>query len=581
MPVARRAVRQVSLNPLPGVRKRAAETPESMGAGVARAQQQVGQSIAQFGGQVAGIAGDIAQTMIEQERKRADDVALLEAANQLDAWENETLWGDGTAEHPGAMSRRSKNALGLPEEVGKKFGEIAGEIEAGLSTDEQRLAFQKLKGQRWQNVDVAVRRHVFKEMTEYEARELEATKTGVVSNAIRHAQDPRRVHQELQRGLEAIMTSGPRLGLVGKALDEEMFALGSDVHEGVVVQLLATEKPKAAAIYFEATSGQIAGNKLKDLQTAIDEGSLREQSQKKADEIFREGGNLADMREKARAIDDAKLRDEVMRRLEHEHQVGQVQKREADEGRLRGAYDVLDGLGDRADVTKINPFVWGQLDGNERSALHAYAKARTTKTPIQTDIVQYYGLMRQAAEDPQAFATRNLLQFRHKLDEAEFKQLAGLQLSIRSGDARKAEADLGGFRTNQQIVTDALELRGFDPNPKNDTAAGRQKIRENAQFMRIVDQQVEALQQSTGKKATNDDIRTIADRVISQFSRPEEGAGWFFDGPHKPARLFEITLGDIPQQDRLEAEAALRARGIPISDGAVISLYLFTHKGGK
>jgi hypothetical protein len=389
------------------------------------------------------------------------------------------------------------------------------------------------------------------------------------------------VHLELQRGIEALMTSGPRLGLVGKALEEEIFALGSNVHEGVVQQLLAIEKPKAAAIYFEATSGQIAGPKLEALQKALDVGSLREESQQRADAILREGGNLADMREKARAIDDAKLRDAVMERLEHEDAVNQRQKREAHENRLRGAYDTLDEMGDRADVTKINPYVWGQLDGNERSALHSYAKARTARQPIETDLAAYYGLMRQAADDPQAFATRNLLQFRAKLDEPEFKQLAGLQLSIRSGDSKKAEAELGGFRTNQQIVTDALELRGFDTNPKMDTAAGKQASKELAQLMRIVDQGVEALQQTTGKKASNDDVRRITDEAIRIFSRPATGGDDWIPFNEKPARLFEITVGDIPQADRLEAEAALRRRGRPVTDAAIITLYLQLQQGGR
>lgn len=583
MPVARRyGPQQVGTAALPGARKTAYETTESLGGGVARAKGQLAavegqaagqkaEAVAGFGGFVSQIATSEYHDLVKQQRDHANEVWKLEMSNRLDSWENSRMYGDGSEANPGALSRKGKAALTLPEELAADWTEYTGNLESTASNDEQRFMFQQLKAQRGQNIDATIRRHVFGEMQTYEATELKAAIENRVSSAVRNATDIRRVGVELGELENIIKTHGPRAGAGPEAVDAQLEAVRSAVHTGVIDRLLTLENPKAAGIYFEETRDQIAGDKIADIEKALEEGSLRKTAQDETEKILAQGGTLTEQRERAKAIDDRKVRDEVTSRLEHEAGVREREERVQDEDRLRGAFDVLDK---EKNVSKIPPAVWAKLDGNQRASLKAYADHINDIKPIKTDVVKYYSLMRQAADDPQAFATRNLLEFRGSLDEVEFKQLAGLQLSIRNSDTKKAEADLSGFRTNQQIVDSTLNLHGFDPTPKTDTAAGKKQAAEVAQFYRIIDQRVGALAQSSGKKPSNDDVQRIADETMRTFAKPASGGNDWIPFNERSASLFDITIGDIPTTDVDDLRAAYKARyGTVPNDGAIIALY--------
>jgi hypothetical protein len=572
MPTVRYGQRKVDTAPLPGVRKTAAETPLSEGAGLEQARAQTAETVANLGGTAARIGVQAFDAYQQQERQRADQIAVLNASNQLADFETQRLYDPDS----GALTVKGKDAFDLPEKVRADFDQRADAIEQGLATDTQRQAFQRLKADRWQSIDLTVRRHVFGEMDAYDQAEVANGVNNSIDLAIKNATDVRRVGVELNGAIDTLKSAAARRGVGPETLEAQIADVKTKVHAGVIDRLLENDNPAAARIYFDETKDQIAGDKVGAIEKAIAEGGLRKSAQQKADEIVAGGGSLTEQREKARAIDDPDLRDAVMQRIEHEDAVRDKAQRDADEAQLRGVYDIVDRT---HDVASIPPATWSQLDGSTRSALRGYAENLVRGVPTQTDPTTYYSLMRQAADDPATFSRRNLLELRSKLDDGDFKQLANLQLSYRQGDNRKAASDLSGFRTNSQIVDDALELNGFETRPKTDTAAGKKQAADVAQLYRIVDQQVESLQQSTGRKATNDDVRGIVDEAIKTFSRPAVDP-W---GPfgYKPARLFEVTVGDIPPQDRADIEAALRRRGRPVTDATIISLYLANQQQGK
>lgn len=577
MPVVRRE-REVSTAPLPGVRKTAAKTATSEGAGVAIAEAGVGSSIAGLGGTVARIGlvkfGEIQQ----QARDRADSVAVLEAERRISEWENKRLYDPQV----GALNVRGKAAMSLPDELANEYATLTSEIEAGLGSDRQRQAFARVRQSRGMGLDLTIQRHVFGEMNRYEGEELKATVENAQSAAIANALDPKRVGEELDRAIGAIKTHAPRLGLGPEAIGKQVAAVTSSTHIGVIERLLSNENEPAAKAYFEETRGQINGEAIAKIEKAIEEGGLRGQSQEKADEIISAGGTLTEQREKVRAIENPKLRDAVQTRVEHDAAIREREERERDEATLTTAYNAVEKAG--GDYFAIPSTVRASLPGPARNALRSYAEHIARGVPVKTDLPTYYDLMKTAAENPEAFIKTNLLNYRGKLDEVEFKQLAGLQLQFRNGERSAADKDLATFRTNQQIVDDTLLQYGIDPSGKEQSPDERLSI---AQLRRMLDLRVEA-STKPGTKPSNVDIQIALDELITAAAPASVKGTWaglftsapFFDTT-APKRLIDMRPGEVPAKYIEQIKEALTAKKRTISDQTILDAYLEARARGK
>lgn len=568
MPTVRRGERQVGTAALPGVRATAAETALSQGAGVEQARADKYLAFGHAIGETARHIGtSVYREVVDAERKAANQTALLEANNRLSEWTNKRLYDP----EGGAFNVKGKAAMPLPEQLRDEYDQLASQIEAGLGNDEQRAAFANLRSQSWQSIDLQVRRHVAGEIQQFRAGELKATVGNSVNAAIRSANDPGLVAAELQKAVSAIRTTAPALGQGPEEIEASVRAVQTQAHVGVISQLLAEEKADQASAYFEAVQGQIDGEQLDNVKKALEEGSLRKQAQGKADEILTAGGTLTEQREKAKQIDNPALRDQVMQRLEHEANVRDRERRETEEKEMKQGFDLLD---QNPDVSKIPPTLWSSYSGATRSSMMAYARAKAKGEPLETDDPTYYSLMLKAGDSPEQFASTNLLQYRGKLDDGDFKQLVSLQLSIKSGNRKAADDTLADFRTKSQLIEDTLALHGIDPSAKPDTAEGKAI----AQLRRMVDRRV-ALLQGGGKKATNEDIQGEIDALLSR-SQTVEGSWWAlarpftYDIADKTKRLIDLTINDIPATDRAQIEAALRQFNRPVSDATVLDLYI-------
>lgn len=572
--------RKVQTAALPGVRRTAAETQASQGVGVfeaeARAALVKGQAAAGTANAAARLANQVGSSveqvtdLIVAERRKADEVQSLANENQLSTWVNKRLYDPQT----GALNVKGKDAMPVPEQVFRDFEAFAGEIERGLPNERQKLAFEQQRAQVALNLDGALKRHVFGEMQKYDATETQSAIANNVQAAITNANDPRMVGQSLTKALGAAAGYAKRNGVGPEVAAQQADAIKEQTHTGVIASLIAQDNTKAAAVYFEEVknAGQLKGEALTKIEKALAEGKARKIAQLEADKIIAAGGSLTSQREKARQIEDADVRDNVMQRIEHESAVQEKAERDRDVLTLRGAYNLIDQSG--GDINSIPATVWTSLEGAQRSALRSYANALAKGVPIETDLPTYYSLMQQAAKDPATFLNQNLLNYRAKLDETEFKQLAGLQLAMGQGDTKKVEKELGGFRTNNQILEDALAGYGLDPAAKPTTEGGKAI----AQLRRMLDVRVQTQEALTGKKPTNTDIQGMIDGILSQSTKVP-GSWWnafpggkpFFD---QEKRLIDTAIEDVPADERRLVEQALKAKGRPISDATVLDLYL-------
>lgn len=574
MPTVARVTRTQGTAPIPGARRSAAENADSAGVNLEEAKAGTADAGARLGATVAAAGVTIARDQreaVDRERERADQIAVLNASNVLSAWENKRLYDPNA----GALAVRGKDAFGLPEKVGDEYQKIAGAVEAGLGTDRQREAFQRVKLERQAQLDLTLRRHVYGEMQRYEGQELQAFVENAKNAAIASAGDPQRIGMELGGAVAAIKQHGARLGMGPEQIQESIAQTTSATHVGVIEQLLAQDRATAASVYFDETKSAIKGESLARIEKALDEGKIRKTSQTKSDEIIAAGGTLTEQREKARAIDDPKLRDAVEERIEHNATLKERAEREMEQQTLRGVYNVLDQT---HDVRKIPTSTWAGLDGGQRASARSYAEHLARGVAVETDQPTYYALIQKAAHDPESFATENLLTYRAKLGDTEFKQLAETQAAIVKGDRAKAEHDLGPARIQESVVDDGLTLYGIDPKAKPKAVA---------QLRSMLRVRVETQQRLTGKPVPDADVRSMMDQLLSTTT-DVPGSWWniFPGGKAGPfgsdsKRVTELTIEDIPALDKQQITEALKRASRPISDATILDLFIERKARGK
>mgnify|MGYP001575296451 CR=1 FL=1 len=534
-----------------------------------------------FGEQVQRSAVAIGQIVLAEQR-RADDVAMMEADNRLSKWENERLYDP----RAGALTLQGRDAMGLPEAVGADFEKYAGEIEGTLGSPRQKAAFARLRANRSAQLDLTLRRHVFGEMQKFEATELKALVDNSVSTAVQNATDPSRVGFELGKAVEAIERSGPRLGLGPEAVKSQVLQVQTKTHVGVVESLVSSGNTKAATAYFEEArdAGQISGDAVARVEKALHEGTIRKEAQTKADEIILAGGSLTAQRDAAKKIDDPEVRDRALTYIEHEASVKEREEREANEDMLRGVYAVVEESG--GDIGAVEPALWATLDAKDLAGVRSYARSIAKGEPIETDLDTYYSLMRKAAGTGAGFRNDNLLKYRDKLSEGDFKHLTDLQRSLRTkaidaasdAEAAKAKIVVDEFSSKSQVFDDRLRAYGLNPNPKE----GTPESKAISNLRGLVDRRVRALSGGeTGKTATNDELREILDEELNtQISSKREGE-WlgplrgrpFFDSTVQK-RPIELTVDEIPRAQRQKIEGFLRAQRLPVNDATVLETYI-------
>lgn len=566
--VPRYSGRQVATSAIPGARKTAAETQLSTGAGLEQARSEKWGAIGQVGAGLFRVGG-VLGLMAEQERERADNVAVLSAENELRAWEQKRLYDP----QAGALTVKGKDSFGLPEQVGAEFTQLAGRVEQRMVTRRQRDAFQRVKLNQQAGLDLTLRRHVYGEMQRYEASELESLVVNARDAAIASYNDPKIIGMNLARGIEAIEAHAPNLGLGPEQVARQVDALTTSTHAGVIQAMLANDETGAAQVYYEETKSQIKGDAVGRIEKALAEGKVRKEAQTETQRILGMPGlTLAQQREQAKRIDDPEVQDAVLQRLEHEATVRDRVEKDQHDATLRSIYDRVDkGV---SLETLLASREWAALDGNERNALRIYHQRKVEGLPVKTDDPTYYALMQQAADDPQTFVSQNLLNYRHKLGDSEFKSLAGLQLSIKSGDRKAADKELAGFRTKDDLITDALAQYKIETRPSEQTPAQKAAI---AQLRRMLDARIDTVQ-AEGRKVTNTEIQKTLDAILSQ-STTVPGSWWNIFPGGKPfydqqKRLIDLTIDDVPAEDRRQIEQALRRRGRPVSDATILDRYI-------
>lgn len=511
---------------------------------------------AQFGNQV--------MQMAREEKAKADDVATMEAYAKTVQLRNRLMYDPKS----GAMNRKGKDAFGVGEEYGAQFAQGADEIEQSLTNDDQRAMYQKIRMREGMDLDQNLTKHTFQEARSYEQQTFESTLAATREDAVMNYQDPGKVQAALSMQKTLVMEQAQRMGMSPEAAMMAVKESESKTHEGVLQRMLANGQDLAASDYYKNIKGSLTAEDTVQVERALEEGTLRGESQRQAMAITSKHGGLQGALAEVDKIQDPKIQDATRDRVKQRFAEREQAKNYAQEQAFHSAYSIAEKTRSKDDIP---PGLWASMSPQQKSAVDAYL----AKDNIATDWGEYYNLKTMAGS-PQLrdkFLKTDLMEYRHKLGDSEFKELVNAQ-----NEGRKGKTDtLDGFQTDQQIVNGALSAAGIDPTPNY----GSKDAKRVDDFRRRVDQEVKKMQEETGKKVTNEQMDGIVNNLLMKVTTHPGYTPFnlfktekrLYELDPRVDKEYEFNAQDIPKTERQKIESALRSKGYEVSEQSVMALY--------
>jgi hypothetical protein len=311
---------------------------------------------------------EVAAQIHDQEKDKADRVALMGAQSKLSALETDLLHGK-----EGVLNRRGENAFGTPEVAQERWNKATSEIEMGLANDRQKEAFRRAQIERWDNVNGAVQRHVAKESQEHAAKEfdsfLETERDGILANYM----DGDRVKAGIARQVAAIKDFAADYGLGEEQLEESISKVVGATHLGVLEMMTANDQDILASQYYQQNKDQIAGKFRAKIEKDLEESSLRGKSQRDSDDILSKTSTQSEADELVKKITDPKLRDEVQKRVDDGIRRRKQIERDTEDDNFKSAANLIDQRPGANPRNVIPPRLWNSLTLQQRAALKSYS----------------------------------------------------------------------------------------------------------------------------------------------------------------------------------------------------------------
>lgn len=482
---------RVSQQGLPGVRLGVRADAGSFGGNIGRGLQQVG-----------SVAADVYQ----EERQKADALAVLEADRRLSEWENRALYDVET----GALNVKGKDALGLSDRVIPDLDATIGEIATGLANDDQKLAFRRMAQARRTDVDRILQRHAASEYEAYDAAETEAYLASSLEAAAANYTDPERVAVELDRQRAALLSRATRTGESAEVTRAKIDAFTSDTHVAVIDRMLSSGEYRGAREYLDANREDIAGTAVADVEKAVRAGTVRAESQAQADALVAKYTSRAEALTAARAIDDPEVRDSVVTRVNARFDEAKAIEAENRAQALRDAADIIERSGSVDDVPVT---LWDQLDAGDRRALELRSRqVRSGVEPVQDDRRWY----QFTQKTPDEIAGMNLFtELRPYVDDQHWDRAVALRREI--VEAKRGNKDAASAVTSTLTFKDRLGNTLVGAGLFK-SATGL-KGEDAARFSRLETEaarQVQLREQELGRKATGNEIQEVLDQMVLQ-----------------------------------------------------------------
>ena len=519
---------------LPDIRDRRQISADVLGGG--ESAQRLGQAAVQ----TVGVANDF----FEEQKKIADDTAVVEA---------DTLLGEAQLKTMKKVEQlKGKDAAGANELAESEWEADAAKIREGLSNDDQRAAFDQAEAQRRLQLRKNVMGHSSREMQSYHNETYQSGRNLAVNEGIANWRDPEAVKDSINKQKVLINDFAVKNGKSQEYIEEQTLVGTSKTHSGVINQMLDHDQFRSAKKYFRENKKEISAQDQDTLNDALEAGTLTGEAQEATDKIIAMGLSRQESLAEARKIEDPKKRDETVRRVNARFDEFKITKTELEQKRYQGVMDEIE-------TTKARPpqSTWLKLTPAQRNAADARIKQLKTLSKADPGSDTYYSNLNLATNK----ATRmkwaretDVFLLRPKVSDDEFKELNELKNDILNSKFEAADA----IETKNSIITNTLLNMGIDSGK----SASKKDIRRGNLFRSRVEREVVALQEEKGRKITNQELR----QIVNDLSVEVTVEGRFFD---EDKRVFELQNGDVlvvediddvPEEDQNGIKEAYRIK---------------------
>lgn len=453
-----------------------AVTPQASGAGVADAVERL---------------GDVATDIHLKEIEHANRVNVLDADNQQQAFLQARLYDPKT----GILNQQlGKDAPVAVDQALSEYDESAARVESGLTNEAQKAHFRQMVGERRLQMQDQLGRYEHAETERYADEVAKGSIIAATNTAVQNASDPRVVDDNVALIHAVLDHQGQSKGRAPELTEALQKEAASQVYTSAIGSLVDAGDTAGAKRSFDQWGDDLTPADKSQVRGLLKTSTTRGESREMADTIIGSQGTDGDLQGaledlEKRKIDNAEVYDQTRNRLvEHFRLVN-----EAENQRQAGLYDDATGYIDAAanptspDI--VPPTVWDRMKPAYKRKAMTYASARAKGQEPETPKALFAALEQQKAQDPQAFAKRNLLLL--PLSKEDFRKYAADQAGIAKGDAKL----VAKFETDGQVISQVMLQGGMKP-----AKSGKKQGDDEVNFRDQLAKAVTAEQQSTGKE---------------------------------------------------------------------------------
>lgn len=517
-----------------------------------------------FGGQpqsvdLGGFAKNVAG-IIEEERRKADQVILLEADNKLADLEKSLLYDP----EKGVLNKRGRDALSAPEDVSSGWGKGISKIERELANESQQLAFRNRVQSRWHSLGVTVQRHVAAESHQHENDQATSALANRYDTAITRSGDPAEVEKAVTETRAIMGDYARRNGWSPEQLQERSRTAVSRIHAGIIEQMLAAGGDRDALAYFDGARSEISGDQIPEIARRLDQASTDGTAARAADGVWRSLGpkSLTDP-VRASTMEQA-LRDAIgddpkvvraaiaeLRARASAFNAEQTETAAANKAALLGAFNQGAGLSSIKKRTEYRA-----LSGTDQESLSAYIEGRSIQTTERAEAEltskQFGAYWRLSSAGALSSMSENTIL---SLEPSLGQRLVGqLMQQKRALSANSAEA---GSRVIEaridedmfKVLANEAGLRPYDKSPTKEWAEdlGRMKV--------AVELEIARSQEKARRPLTQSEKRDVMQRLLDQKVMQETGmlswGNWGADRPVIASTISRDEDGKLPTNIRV------------------------------
>lgn len=600
MPRVPEAQQQIRDAALPGVRVSAAGSPQSFGA-------EVGQTLSRAG-----------LTLYQREIDAADHAAVMEAETAASRLQLQILGN--------VQKRRGKDAVDAQDYADQEFAVVEEQLSGTLSNSRQRAMFQSVVRSQREGLSRSALQHSRAELDKFETQTYQDNVAQAIDAARMHAQDPVQVAADKDILRQKVELRAQRLGLDSDMQKAELTQHFSKLNTAVIEGLLTKgEDQRARAYYAKMKEGEETNRTRVDEQTgdvttlsalmqftakdreavekALDEGSTRGMARRTANALVAEGIATAEDRQarldKLNELADSGRIDEktfeaTKQRLEHAFNTYDQFQVQAGNERFKGAVALIDKTWKARPDLPVREMIpapdYAKLSVGERSTLDQYVHNLRDPGKVATDLETWVKINAMKDADIAKMTPADMMAVANKLDEGDRDRLLTRWNGILNAKDGKKDAKFEKLLSNQQVLTNAMELSGFFDmeTPKTQWPTEHKRL-----WNKVENKTAEALAQipdGAPLKVIQDTVQGVVDKEIGIkfkvdpgfFSRNKDVPAALID-EQKGVRSITVPMKEIPVPEQDAIKGLLREAKKPISSNKIERIYALKrmHQAGK